>query len=84
MIDMRHRVIDMTASGEFADPPARPSRPNWPLRLGLGAAAVATIAGALALAAIFLWLASVLLPVAIVAGFIAFAAFKLQGVRRPR
>lgn len=81
MIDPAPQIIDMTASGEFAVPNAAPLRPNWPLRLGLGAAAVALVAGGLALAAVFLWIASVLVPVALIAGGIAYAAFRFQAWR---
>ena len=75
---MRNRVpqtIDMTPGGDFVAPPARAT---WPLRLGLGAAIVAVVAGAVTVAAVFLWIASVMLPVALVAGAIAYAAFRLQ------
>ncbi len=75
------QIIDMTPGGEFA---ATPAGPNWPLRVGVGAAAVALVAGGLAVAAIFLWLASVLLPVALVAGAVAYAGFRLQHWRRRR
>ncbi len=78
---MRERVpqtIDMTADGEFVH--AQP-RPTWPLRLGLGAALVAVVAGAVTVAAVFLWIASVMLPVALVAGAVAYLAFRLQGRR---
>jgi len=83
---MRDRVpktIDMTASGEFVAPAGRSSPLGaWPIRIGLGAAAVAAVAGAVVLAAIFLWVASVLFPVALVAGAIAYVAFRYQA--RPR
>ncbi len=69
----------MTAGGAFVAPPARST---WPLRLGLGAALVAVAAGAVSLAALFLWVASIMLPVALVAGVIAYAAFRLQGRQR--
>ena len=81
---MRERVpqtIDMTPGGEFVAPPARST---WPLRLGISAAVVAVIAGAVTVAALFLWVASVMLPVALVAGAIAYVAFRLQGWQRRR
>ncbi len=71
----------MTAGGEFVAPPARPT---WPLRLGLGAALVAVVAGAVTVAAVFLWVASVMLPIALIAGAVAYAAFRLQGWQRRR
>ncbi len=81
---MRDRVpqtIDMTAGGEFVAPPARST---WPLRLGLGAALVALVAGATVVAALFLWVASILLPVALVAAAVAYAAFRFQAWQRRR
>ena len=80
-------TIDMTPAGEFLPPPGTaPLRgaAKWPLRLGLGAAAVAAVAAAVVLAALFLWVASVLLPVALMAGFIAYGAFKYQAWRNRR
>ena len=77
---MRERVpqtIDMTAAGDFVAP-KQAGIPVWPLRIGLGAAAVALVAGAMVVAALFLWVASVLLPVALVAGAVAYVAFRLQ------
>ncbi len=65
----------MTPEGEFVT--ARPTV-TWPLRLGIGAALVAAIAGGLALAAVFLWVASVLVPVALIAGLVAYAAFRFR------
>ena len=75
---MRERVpqtIDMTKGGEFVAP--RPTV-TWPLRLGIGAAVIAVIAGAVTLAALVLWVASIMLPIALVAGAIAYGAFRLQ------
>ena len=65
----------MTPQGDFRSP--APGSP-WPLRLGLGAALVAAIAGGLALAAVFLWVASVLVPIALVAGLVAYVALRFQ------
>ncbi len=71
----------MTPQGEFV---TRLTGGGWPLRLGLGAAIVAAVAGGLALAAVFLWLASVLIPVALVAGLVAYLAFRYQMWRARR
>lgn len=81
---MRERtplLLDMKPDGEFA---ASASPMRWPLRLGIGAALVAIAASGLLLAALFLWVASVLLPVAIVAGAVAYAAFRYQAWRARR
>jgi hypothetical protein len=69
------QTIDMTPSGDVLP---RPVQMGWPARIGLIAALVAVAALAASVAALFLWLASILLPVAIVAGAVAYAAFKLQ------
>jgi hypothetical protein len=83
-VDMK--TIDMTPSGEFVSPPPGPeSAPSlWPLKLAFGAATIAAVAGAVALAAIFLWVASLLIPVAIVAGALAYGAFRYQQWRNRR
>ncbi len=69
----------MTPGGDFVAPP---SRSLWPLRLGLGAAVVAVVAGALTVAAVFLWLVSILLPIALFAAAVAYVAFRFQGWQR--
>ncbi len=77
----------MTPQGDFLLPPDAPAgapRPVWAVRLGLGAALVAAVAGGLALAAVFLWVASVLIPVALIAGVVAYAAFRFQMWRHRR
>jgi hypothetical protein len=80
------KTIDMTPSGEFVSPPPRPAAAAsiWPLKLAFGAATVAVVAGAVALAAIFLWVASVLIPIAVVAGALAYGAFRFQQWRNHR
>lgn len=69
------RTIDMTLAGEILPGPARP---GWLARVFLGAAVLAVLAALVAMAALFLWLASLLLPVALVAGAVAYGAFRLQ------
>jgi len=75
MVAIYRQTIDMTPAGEILP---RPGRLSWPARVGLAAAVIAVLAGLAAAAAIFLWVASLLLPVAILAALVAFAAFKLQ------
>ncbi len=60
-----------------------PRGAGLPLTMRIGAIAViVAVAAALAvLAAVFLWLATILIPVALVAGLVAYAAFRLQGWR---
>jgi hypothetical protein len=76
----------MTPDGEFVTPhvPGTHGHGLWAVRLGLGAAVVAAIAGAVAVAALVLWVASVMIPVALVAGVVAYAAFRFQVWRAQR
>jgi uncharacterized membrane protein len=69
------QTIDMTTAGEILP---RQASMSWPARIGVAAALVALLAGVASAAAIFLWLASLLLPIALIAAAVAFAAFKLQ------
>lgn len=69
------QTIDMTPAGDVLP---RQVSMGWPARIGLVAALVALAALAASAAALFLWLASILLPVALVAGAVAYVAFKLQ------
>jgi hypothetical protein len=76
----------MTADGAFVAPaePAAAPRSLWAMRLGIGAAIVAAVAAALAVAALVLWVASIMIPVALVAGVVAYSAFRFQGWRAKR
>ncbi len=81
---MRNRppqLLDMTPQGEFV---TKPVRSTWPLRLGVGAALIAVAASGLLLAALFLWVASILMPVALLAAVVAYAAFRFQAWQRKR
>ncbi len=73
-------VIDMTPDGGMLPPPR--ARLSWPTRIGIGAVIVAVIAGLAAAAAVFLWLASVLIPIALLAALIAYVALRIQLWRR--
>ena len=53
-------------------------------RIGIGAMIVAIIAASAAAAALLLWLVSVLLPVAVLAGLVAYTAFRIQFGTRGR
>ena len=74
------RTIDMTPAGDLLP---RPVQIGWPARIGVIAALVAVATLAAGVAALFLWIAATLLPIAIVAGLIAWGAFRLQ-LRRLR
>jgi len=78
------RTIDMTADGEFLTPQAPPGLPGagpGAVKLALGAAVVAAIAGAVVVTALVVWVASIMIPVALVAGVVAYAAFRFQSWR---
>jgi hypothetical protein len=66
--------LDMLADGSFRPPP----RPPILTRIFIWAAVIAVIAGGLAVAAFALWLALILLPVALAAAVIAWLAFRFQ------
>jgi hypothetical protein len=69
-------TIDMTPEGEMLPPPR--AGLSWPMRIGVGALIVAVLCGLAASAAILLWLASVLSPIAVVAALIGYAALRFQ------
>ena len=71
--------IDMLPDGSF-----RPTQPPIAARLFRWAVVIAALAGALALAFVALWLALLLIPVAIGAGLIAWLAFRYQVWRARR
>jgi hypothetical protein len=66
------RTLDMTPDGAFRDPPTAP----WAERILRGAVMVGIIAGMLGLAALALWFALLLIPLAALAGLIGYAAWR--------
>ncbi len=60
----------------MAPPPV--SGLTWPMRIGIGAVIVAALAGLAASAVLLLWLASILIPIAILAGAVGYAALRFQ------
>ncbi|MBK1661379.1 hypothetical protein [Paracraurococcus ruber] len=79
-------ILDMTPEGEFRDPSPRRAGPLDRILGQIGGAAlvVALIAGGLLLAAVAVFLFSLLLPIAIGAGLVAFASiwWRLRRLRR--
>lgn len=72
-------VIDMTPDGRFREPPqASGARVPVSFKLLIGAVVVAVLAGTAAVAALALWVVSMLLPVMVIAGGVAYAAFKYR------
>lgn len=67
-------AVDMTPDGRFLPPPRAPLT----LKVGGIAAVVAVLAVGLGVAALALWFALTLLPIAIGAAVIAWLAFRLQ------
>jgi hypothetical protein len=79
MSDRTPPDLDLLPDGSF-----RPRQPPLAARVFRWAVVVALLAGALALAAVALWFALVLIPVAIGAGLIAWLAFRYQLWRAKR
>jgi hypothetical protein len=77
-------VIDMTPDGRFREPVRqRPdvgaaNRVPASFKLLIGAVVVAVLAGTAAVAALALWVVSMLLPAMVIAGGVAYAAFKYR------
>jgi len=91
MIHKTKIVIDMTPDGKFRDPP-RPPQVPVATRIALWAIVVTVVGAALLIAALAAWIAFLLIPVVVVAGVIAYLAFRFQlwrarasfGRQRPR
>ena len=66
--------LDMTLEGEFVSPP----RPTISTRIMFWAIVVAIIAGGLSLAALALWLAMLVLPIAVGAAVIGYIMFRYK------
>ena len=67
----------MTIEGEFRTPP----KPPVLNRMLVWAVLIAVISGAIALAAIALWLALIILPIAVAAAIVAWAIYRYQAWR---
>ena len=76
-MNQRPPELDMTIEGEFRTPP----KPPLLNRILIWAIIVAALAGALVFAALALWLALIILPVAIGAAVIAWAIYRYQAWR---
>jgi hypothetical protein len=74
MNQRRPPELDMTLNGEFVSPP----RPPVSTRIMMWAVVVAVLAGALSVAALALWIALIILPVAVGAGVVAWAMFRYR------
>jgi hypothetical protein len=74
MNQRRPPELDMTIEGEFVAPPTAPVSS----RILMWAVVIAIIAGALSLAAFALWLALLILPVALGAALVAWAMVRYR------
>ena len=71
----RYRLeIDMRPDGSFREP----AKPSLAARIFFWAILVATITGAVVIAALALWVALALIPLAIGAAIVAYLAFRFQ------
>ena len=70
-------TIDMLPNGQFRTPP-RPAGIPFTMKLAAGAALVAIIGGSLAVAAFAIWFVSMILPVVLIAGGVAYAALRFR------
>jgi hypothetical protein len=73
--------LDMTLEGEFTSPPA----PTLSSRILFWSVVVALIAGGLTFAALALWIAMLVLPIAVGAAIVAYVMFryKMWRARQP-
>jgi hypothetical protein len=74
MKQRRPPELEMTIDGEFVSPPAAPVAS----RIFAWAVVIAVIAGALSVAAFALWIALLILPVAVGAAVVAWAMFRYR------
>jgi hypothetical protein len=80
MEQRRPPELDMTIDGQFVSPPRVPISS----RILMWAIVIAVLAGALALAALALWVALIILPVAFAAAVVAWAMFRYRVWRAQR
>jgi hypothetical protein len=80
MNQRRPPELDMTINGEFVSPP----RASVSSRILMWAIAIAVVAGALSLAALTLWVALMILPVAVGAAVVAWVMFRYRVWRAQR
>lgn len=72
-------LLDMTPDGRFRPTPA--SRVPTSTRILVGAILVAVLAGVVSVAALALWVASMLIPVAVVAVVVAYLTLRYRAWR---
>lgn len=75
--------LDMTLDGSFRPSPGRAGLP-WPVKIGVAAALIGALAVSFAVAALAVWLFTLLLPVVVIAAVVAWGAFRFQAWRARR
>ncbi len=70
-------IIDMTIEGGFASPEPE-QKPPFSTQVMVWASAIAALAMAGAIAVFAIWLLAFLIPIAIIAALLAYAAFRFQ------
>ena len=70
-------TIEMLPDGSFRVPPRRPLAP-FSAKVMLGALLVAAVALSVAMAVLAIWVVSLVLPVIIIAGAVAWAMYKFR------
>ena len=73
----RPPTIDMLPDGTFRAPP-QPPRVPFSLKLGVGAVLVAVVGLSLSVAALAIWFVSLILPVVVIAGVVAWGALRFR------
>lgn len=73
-MDRRPPILDMRTDGTFRAPPTMPLS----TKLMIGGALVVVLGGSLAVAFVAIWVVSMLLPAIIVAGGVAWLAYKFR------
>jgi hypothetical protein len=73
------RTLDMTPEGEFVAPPygyRGAAQAPWSARLLRAAVLVAVLGGMVIMAGLAIWLAVLMIPVVLVAGAVAYGAYR--------
>jgi predicted RND superfamily exporter protein len=70
-------IIDMRPDGTFQEPPRRPAVPLQ-AKLMLGAVIVTAVGVSIAVAAVAIWVVSMLLPVIVLSAAVAYGLYKFQ------
>ena len=70
-------ILEMTVEGDFVTPPPN-ATPSFGTQVLIWVAAFAAIVVSCAVAVFALWLLAVLLPVALLAGIVAYAMFRYR------